>query len=155
MLFAQDLRHIFIGVTRMNDQRQPGFPRGRDMDTQRGLLNFGAVGGIMVIKPGFTDPDKFGMPGQCHQFVNRGQRFVCRAHRVGAGGIEYRCMGFRNGTHGGFIAQARADRHHTGDARIGGIADNLVKLPLEIGEIQMAVAVCNLWCFSHIAGWRV
>ena len=76
--FGQDAGHIVICRAGVDDQRQASLTRGRDMDAQALFLNFGAVGGVMVIEPGFTDADHLRVLGDFHQFFHRCQRLFCR-----------------------------------------------------------------------------
>ena len=128
----------------MDDQRQAGFLRGLDMQAQRGFLHLGALGGVVIVEPGFTDAHEFRMLSQRHQLVHRGHWFFGHAHRVGACGVEDAAMRLGDGTHGGLVLQLGADRHHprhSGGVRAG---DDVVALTVEIGEIEMAMAVCDL-----------
>ena len=61
MALAQQLGHIVIGGAGMDDQRQPGFLGGANMHIQRGFLHLGAVGSVMIIKPGFPNAHEFGV----------------------------------------------------------------------------------------------
>ena len=45
----------------MDDEGQPRLACGFDMNTQAFLLDRGALGGVVVIEPCFTDADEFGV----------------------------------------------------------------------------------------------
>jgi hypothetical protein len=100
----------------MDDERQARLARGRDVDAQALLLHPGAVGGVVVVEPAFADADEFRMLGQGDQLVDRGQRLIGGAHRVGAGGPEDGVMGLGDGAHLRGLPQFRADRHHAAHA---------------------------------------
>ena len=51
-------------------------------------------------------------------------------------------MGFCDGADLGLKAQAGADRHHSVHARIDRAMDHLGAFGVEIGEIQVAMAIC-------------
>ena len=74
MFFGQDPGDVVVGGAGMDDQRQAGLARRLDMDAQAGLLHRGAVGGVVVVKPGLADADEFRMRGQGDQVVDGGRR---------------------------------------------------------------------------------
>ena len=139
----QDLRHVLVGVARMDHQRQAGFLRGLDMDAEAAFLNLGAFGSVVIIEPGLADRDEFLVAGQRHQLLHRRHRLLGRAHRMGARGIEHLVMRLGEGTHRRFVAQPGADRHHAMHARRAGAGEQVGNLPVEIREIEVAVAVCD------------
>ena len=134
---------VLVGGAGMNDQRQPGFPRGGNVNAQRRFLHIRAFGGIVVIQPGLADADEFRMRGKGHQLVNAGQGFFGGLHWMCARGVKDRCVGLGHGADQRFILQPRADRYHTAHASFGGAGDDTIKLPIEIGEIEVAMAVGN------------
>ena len=70
VLFRQDTGHVVICIARMDDERQAGLPCGLDMQAQADLLHLGAVGGVVIVEPGFADADELGVLGQRHQFFD-------------------------------------------------------------------------------------
>ena len=60
VFLGQNAGHVVIGAAGVDDQRQAGFAGRRDMNAQALALHLGAVGGVVVIEPGFTDADKLG-----------------------------------------------------------------------------------------------
>ena len=151
MFLGEDAGHVLVGVAGMDDQRQAGFARGGDMDAQAVLLHRLAVGGVVIIQPGFADADEFGMRGQADQFIDAGQGFVGGAHRMRAGGVEDRIILLGQGAHLRFESQLGADRDHAGHTGLERARDHLVAVLVEGIEIEMAVAVGDLDGVAHVA----
>ena len=86
-------------------------------------------------------PTNLGWRAQGDQFVHGGKGLFGGAHRMGAGGVEHAVMRLGNGADLGFVAQPGADRHHARDAGGAGAGQNLRHFAVEIGEIEVAVAV--------------
>ena len=84
-----------------------------NMNAQGLLLDFGTLGGVVVIQSGFADGDKLRMRRQSEQLFYLCQWLFVGIHRMGAGRIEDRRMSFSNGAHLGLLAQACANRYHT------------------------------------------
>ena len=141
VFFRQDARHILVRRAGVDDQRQPGDTGSGDMDAQAVLLHGPGVGGVMVVQPGFPDADEPGVPRQGDKLVHRCHGFFRRAHRVGAGGVEDALMRLGQGAHIGLKAQAGADGDHPGDAGRAGAGQDIGKLTVKIGEVEVAVAV--------------
>ena len=151
VFLGQDTGHVIVGGARVNDQRQARLACGIDVGTQRRFLNLGAVRGVIIIQPGFADADKFGMGRKGNQFVSAHQRFLCCTHRVGANRIENRFVGLCDGADVWFIAQFGADRDHAGNASLNRALNKRATILIEIWEIQMAMAVSDLWFLCHRA----
>ncbi len=128
----------------MDDQRQAGFLGGFDMQAQRGFLNLGALGGVVIVEPSLAQPYELRVLRERHQFFDRGHRLFGDAHRVRACRVEDAAMRLGDGTHGGLVLQLGADRHHPRHPGGIGAGDDVVALTVEIGEIEMAMAVCDL-----------
>jgi hypothetical protein len=153
VFLGQDAGHVLIGVAGMDDERQARLARGRDVDAQALLLHLGAVGGVVVVEPAFADADEFRVLGQGDQLVDGGHGLIGGAHRVGAGGPEDGIMGLGDGAHLRGLPQFRADRHHAAHTGGHGPVHDLGALGVEIGEIQVAMAVDDLeWCVLHGIG---
>ena len=148
-LFRQDAGHVVISGPGVNDQRQAAVACGGDMDAQRLLLNGGSIGGVVVIEAGFADGDEFRMPRERYQLVNGDKRFFGGAHRVGACGVEDAGIGFCDGADAGFVAEPCADGDDAGDARSTGAGQDIGQFAVEIGEVEMAVAVGDLGRLRH------
>ena len=71
VLVRQNSGHIRIRIAGMDDQRQSGLAGGLDMNAKAFLLDILALGRVMVIQPGFANPDHFRMRGNRNQFINR------------------------------------------------------------------------------------
>jgi hypothetical protein len=149
--FGQDGGHIFIRGAGMDDKRQAGFLCGGDVDAERGFLNLGGVGGVMVIKARLADTHEFGMLGEGDQLIDSDEGFFGRAHRVGACGVEDAVIAFGDRADAGFVFQARADRDHAAHACRAGAGNHLGQFLFEIGEIEVAVAVDE---FGQRIVWR-
>lgn len=141
VFLRQNARNVVIGVAGVDDQGQARPPRGLDMNAQAVLLRLRAFGGVVVIQPRLADGHEFRVIGQGHQLIDGDHRFVRDAHRVGAGGVEDAVMGLGQGAHGGFLAQAGADGDHPPDACGTGTIDQGCVFAVEIGKIQVAMAV--------------
>ena len=55
----QDLSGVGVGVARMDDQRQPGLARGRDVIAKAAFLRLARALVVEVVEPGFADRDDF------------------------------------------------------------------------------------------------
>ncbi len=55
VFLGQDAGHVVVGVAGMDDQGQAGLARGLDMNAQAVLLDRLAVGGVVIVQPGFAD----------------------------------------------------------------------------------------------------
>ena len=58
----EDARHIVVGVARMDDQRQTGFARRRDVAAKAALLRVARRVIVVVVEAGLADRHDFGMP---------------------------------------------------------------------------------------------
>ena len=55
--FAQDLRDIFISVSRMNDEREPCFPSRRNMRPENTRCCLARSFVVMIVEASLTNPD--------------------------------------------------------------------------------------------------
>ena len=140
-LLTQDLRHVGIGVTGMNYQRQSGRTRCGNMDAKAsGLLVAGRLV-IEIIKTGFADCHDLGMICKPEQLVQRHILLVMCIVRMGANRAEHIVKAFGNCQYLREFPHPRRDRHHAFDTRIASACHDSIKLVGEIGKIQMAMAV--------------
>jgi len=146
---GEDARHVLIRRAGMDDQRQSGLLRRRDMDAQAFLLHLRGLGGVVIIEAGLADADEFRMRRQRDKIVHRRQRLLCRTHRMGARGIEHLGVRLGDGAHGGLLPKPRADRHHAVHTRSTRARDHLVQITVEIGKVEVAMAVGDADIAGH------
>ena len=54
---------IVLGFAAVDDKRQTGFPSGFDMHAKASGLGIARAVLIVIVEPGLTDSDHFGVPG--------------------------------------------------------------------------------------------
>ncbi len=95
---------------------------------------------VEIIEPGFADPDDLGMVGECDQSRSR-RLLVGGLVRMDADRAENIVVGFGDRAHGVEVAQLRADGQHRFDARRFGARHDARKILLQVGIVEMAMAV--------------
>jgi hypothetical protein len=125
----------------MDDQGQLGLLGGLDMDAEGDLLNLGAIGGVVIVEARLSQADEFGVFGVGHQLLDGDSRVFGGAHRVDACGVEDALISLGNGADQRLFFQLGADRDHAGDTGGAGAGDYGVQFAVEIGEVEVAVAV--------------
>ena len=81
------------------------------------------------------------MLGQADQMFRRYFRFILGVVGMDADGAENVVVFFGDRPNGVELGDPGADGQHVADAGLMGAADDVVQLAVEIGEVQMAVAV--------------
>jgi hypothetical protein len=101
-------------------------------------------------------PTNFGCCDRAIRSSTVAMRLIGGAHRVGAGGPEDGVMGLGDGAHLWAPAAAGADRHHAAHAGGHGPFHDLRALGVEIGEVQVAMAVDDLGAqLGHGVSYRL
>src|ERR1700726_3388441 len=72
----EDARHVVVGVARMDDQRQPGFARRRDMAAKAALLRLARRVVVVIVEAGLADGHYLGMPRARDQVARRHMQFL-------------------------------------------------------------------------------
>src|SRR5689334_21498722 len=85
-LLFQDAAAILVRFAGMDDERQTGGARGRDMGAKAPRLRFGRAIVVEVIEAGFAERDDLGMVRKRDQFVWRNAVFLVGVVRMGADG---------------------------------------------------------------------
>ncbi len=140
-LLFEDARGVVVGLARMDDQRQSGLARRRDMRAEAALLRLARRIVVVVVEPGFAERDDLGVTraeneiggGQIELFVRIMRMRADRAKNVG------KALGDRQ--HSVMTANARRDGHDAPDTDVARASDHGVELGGEIGKVEMAVAI--------------
>ena len=125
----------------MDDQRQPGFARRRDMGAEHLLLHLARAVVVVEIEPGLADADDPRVRRQCGQLGRGGRRVVGRLVRMRADRAPDIVIGFGDRPHRRELVEPGADRQHRADAGGARPGDHRIALGGEIREIEMAMAV--------------
>ena len=59
--FFENARGVVVGLARMDDQRQAGLARGRDMGAKAALLRLARRVVVVIIEPGLAERHDFGL----------------------------------------------------------------------------------------------
>ena len=138
---GQDFRDIVIGVAGMDDERQPGLARRRDMADEALALHITRGVVVVVVEPGLADGDHLRLRGDGDEIGGRHVGFLggvvgMRADRTvdAVVAIGQRLQRRKSPDPG-------RDRHHGLDPGGTSPVDDRIPIRFEIGEIEMAVAV--------------
>ena len=125
----------------MDDQRQPGDARGGDVAAEPGRLRLARRVVIVVVEPGFADRHDLRVAGDADELVDRDVGLLGGVVRVGADraidlgvAVDDRLQAIEAPDPGRY-ADDRAD------ARGPRPLDDRIAVRVELGEIEMAVAV--------------
>ncbi len=108
-LVAQDRRHVGVGVARMDDQRQAGLARRRDVGAEHAVGHVARRRVVVVVEPRLADADAFRVARQRHQPLHRHVRLLGGLQRVGADGEEHVREALRDGRDLGVARDAGRD----------------------------------------------
>jgi hypothetical protein len=147
----EDISHVVIGVTGVDDQRQSGFPGCRDVHAKP--LGLGVAWRLVVeiIKAGLADRHNFRVLCQPDQICGRHVEFFRSVVRMGADGAENFAEFFSDRKDLFEALHARRDRDHPLDARRLGARDDIGALLGEIGEVEMAMTVDQHFCRPQLS----
>ena len=137
----QNPRHIGVGFARMDDQRQPGFARGRNMLAKALCLRVARALVVVIVEAGLADRHDFRIFRQSDQRFGVDIQFLMRVVRMGADRAENLRKFLRDRQHLRKFAHARADGDQARDAGGARARDHRVELGGEIRKIQVAVAI--------------
>ena len=79
----QDRRHVVVGIARMDDQRQAGLARRRDVVAEALLLRLARAVVVVVVEPGFADRHHLGMARRARSGRRRDVELLVRADADG------------------------------------------------------------------------
>ena len=129
----------------MDDERQAPFRRaGLDVDPQALLLRGLRLGRVVVVESGFADTDELSGERPARRGRRRSPSVRSPALiRMGAGCVEHGRLGFRQPAHHGLEPELRADRDHPVHPGVPRATDECGKLPVEVGEVEVTMAVCD------------
>ena len=68
---VEDPRHVGIALARMDDERQPGLARRRDVAAKAVLLGVARAEIVVIVEPGLADRDHLGMAAARHEVRRR------------------------------------------------------------------------------------
>ena len=140
-LFCQDGSHVVIGIARMNDQRQAGRPRRRDVIAKAFCLHLARRAVIEIVEARLADGHDLWMGREPYEILARHVRFFRSVVRMRADGAVDLVIGFGDVENCRKLCYARRNGHHAADPRRHSARDHRVALFGEIGKVQMAMAV--------------
>ena len=137
-----DRGNIIVGITRMDNDRQPQLAGNADLHTET-LSLFGARRVIIeVIKPSLADGDTFGMIGSREKGITvTGKRFICRLMRVHTSAEPHIVMSLGDFAWSMTGAQLHTNRDDLADAGILGARQHPRQISGKLRVIKMRVAV--------------
>ena len=141
LLVLEDGDHVVVGVARVDDQRQAGPARRVDVTAEHRRLIGSGRAVIEIVEPGFADGDALGMGGKADEIVGGDVYLLGGLVRMRADGTEDGVVAVGDGGDVGKATDAGADGHHQTNVGSLGAGDQLIGLPSEIGEVQMAVTI--------------
>ena len=141
VLFQQYSRHIGVRVAGMDDDRKAGFPGRPDMGAEAFFLEVAGAVVVVEIEARFAEADDLRVGGHAYQVFGRHLGFVPDIMGMDADGAEDVVVFLGDGEHAFKRGDAGADGQHVADPGLAGAGHDGVEFVLEIGEIQVAVAV--------------
>ena len=139
--FFENARGIGIGFARMNDERQPGLARCRDVGAKAALLRVARAIVVVIVEARFAQRDDLRMPCVRHEIGCGDLEFLVGVVRMRADRAIDVGKAFGDSQHIGEPMYARRDRDHARNPGRASAHDNVVKLVGKIRKIQMAMAV--------------
>ena len=109
-------RGVFVGIARMDDERQPRLARRLDVGAKAALLILPRAAVVVVVEASLADSDHLWVPRTRNQIGNRYVEFFMRIMRMRAD--RAKDIGEAVGDRQQFVvaAHARGDRDHPPDA---------------------------------------
>lgn len=143
VLFAEDPGRVGIRLTGMDDQRQIGFAGGGDVGAEAPLLRCARTVLVVVVEPGFAEPDNLRVLGHADQVLGGDLlRLAGRLVGMDADGAPADVIEtFRKRQHPIEARDVGADGQHHVDARFARPVNDAVEVVGKLGKIEMAVAV--------------
>jgi hypothetical protein len=140
-LGAQDLRHVRIGLAGVDDQRQLGHARCGDMAKEPLALRCAGRIVVVVVEADLADGDDRRILGDACQIVGGHVRLLRGVVGMRADRAEDALIALGQRLQGAEFRHPRRDGDHGIDAGGVGAGDDRVAVLVEVGEIEMAVAV--------------
>ena len=140
-LIGQDRRHVGVGVSRMDHEREVKLAGKRDMSPKDPLGDVARGAVVVIIEAGLADPNAFGMSGEGAHGVEILRIVPGRLMRMGADGEEDVVIALCDRDHARRLRHFGADGDHALDAGGAGALDNPVEVLGEVGKIEVAMAV--------------
>ena len=109
-------RHVVVGLARMDDQRQAGLARGRDMGAEALLLRVARAVVVVIVEPGFADRHHLGMARARDQVGGRDVELLVGVVRMGADRAADLGKPLGDRDELGVPLHPGRDRHHAADA---------------------------------------
>ncbi len=137
----ENARGIVVGLARMDDERQAGLARRRDMRAKAALLRLARRVVVVVIEAGFAERHDFRVPRQRDEIGRRHVELFMGVMRMRADRAKHvgKALGDREQVR--LALDPRRNRHHALDAGGAGARHHGIELGGEIGKIEMAMAV--------------
>ena len=130
-----------VGIAGVDDQRQAGLARRRDMGAEAlGLLVARAVL-VVEVEPGLADADDLGMARRLDQAVGRALPLLLRLVRMDADRAPDVVVALGDRAHLVELVEPRADGQHARDAGRAGAREHARLVAGKLGKVEMAMAV--------------
>ncbi len=140
LLFENPAR-VLIGIAAVNDERQSGNARRLDMQAEAVLLVGNGTFLVEIIEPRLTDRHHLGVRGAFDDLLQPNVALLRRIMRMRADRTAHIGKAFCNRLNPRELTHARRDGQHRANASRFRPRNDLIELALEIGKIQMAMAV--------------
>ena len=134
-------RHVVVGFARMDDQRQPGLARRRDVAAEAGLLGVARAEIVVIVEPGLADGDHLGVAAARDQVLDgEVELLMCVVRMRSYGAVDIgESLGDRQQAIE--LAHPGRDGDHAPYPGRPGALDDRVEVVGEVGKIEMAMAV--------------
>ena len=141
VLVLEDVAGLAVGVARVDDQRQAGLARRRDVGAEAlGLLGARAVL-VIEVEAGLADADHLGMARRLDQPVGRALPLLLGLVRMHADRAPDIGVALGDGRAPVELVEPRADGQHAGHAGRAGARQHARLVAGKLGKVEMAVAV--------------
>ncbi len=146
-LLLENARHVVVRLARVDDQRQPGRARRRDVIAETALLRVARAVIVEIVEPRLPDRHHLGMARARDQLVDRDVELLVGVVRVGADRAIDLGKALGDGEQLGVPLDPGRDGDDAPDAGRLRARDHGIELAREVRKIEMAVAVDQ-----HVAG---
>jgi hypothetical protein len=134
-------RHVLVRLARMNDERQAGCARDDDVIAEALFLRRARASLIVIIEPGFSDCDHFGMTRSVDQFVDGDVELLVSVVWMGPHRAIDLGKALGDAEHLGVPLDPHRDGDDAPNAGGAGARDDGVEFAGKIGKVEVAMAV--------------
>src|SRR5579871_3344880 len=135
------VNYISHGIAKRPGMSEARPVRGGDMGAEHPLLDVARTEIVVVIEPGLADADHLRLGRQRRQALGRQFGMIGRLMRMGPDRAPNIGIAFGDRANPLKCVEPGRDRQHCADAGGAGAGDDRVALLVEIGKIEVAVAV--------------